>query len=330
MIATCILLSSLVTPSPDAAQKFLASLEPSLQKSLVLPFEDEYRTNARIVPVERKGVKVGSLRGDSLAAANDLLKAHLSPAGRRKIESIQSLEDVLREMENNPRRDKALYTYTYFGTPVKAGTWGWRFEGHHLSLNYTYKDGELVSSSPQFMGSNPAEVRTGPKKGTRVLAEESDLGFALLDSLSEAQRRVAVLGNRTVMSLNPGTLGLVTNSDRVAHIKTKEGLSYRAMTPAQRAVLMKLVEVFASVQRGSESKRRLAKIEKAGWNEVVFAWMGETSAKGDHYYRIQGPTFLIEFSNSQNDANHIHSVWRDFKGDFGRDVLGEHLASHVH
>jgi len=248
----------------------------------------------------------------------------------KQIEAIRSLEDVLFAIDKSPIRDKTAYVFNFFGAPAKTGAWAWRYEGHHLSLNYTYKDGVMVSSSPQFLGAAPAEVRGGPLKGTRVLADEEDFAFALLNSLAEAQKQKALISARVPRETNNDLSGLQTRNDRVALIEGKQGLSYAALDAKQKGMLKKLVRAHADVQGEAEVNRRLLKIEHEGWDNVVFAWMGSIERGSNHYYRLQGPTFLVELDNSQDGANHIHSVWRDFKGDYGRDVLAEHYAHSPH
>jgi hypothetical protein len=220
-------------------------------------------------------------------------------------------------------RDPLKYFISFFGTPSDKNTWGWRIEGHHVSLHFTLVNGTLVASSPSFFGSNPAEVREGPKQGLRILGAEEDAARALLESLDAPQRAKAIVDVTA-----PGDMLTMANVDITP--LAPAGLPAGAMTAAQRELLMKLVEVYAGAMADDIAADRLARLRKAGLEQIAFAWAGETGRGRKHYYRIQGPTFLVEYDNTQNDANHIHSVWRDFNGDFGRDLLREHLRSVAH
>ncbi|MCC7230175.1 MAG: DUF3500 domain-containing protein [Fimbriimonadaceae bacterium] len=304
----------------ELAVEFLNSLGTDLRERAQKQFGDDYRTLWRYVPAERQGVSLGQLSASQRALGVRLLKATLSDLGYRKIERIRELEDVLFELENkNKGRDKNYYLFTFFGTPSDQGKWGWRYEGHHLSLNFTYLDGKLVSSTPQFLGSNPANVTSGPHEG-RTLEKEQDLAFALLETLTEGQRAKAVISHEAPNDI-------ATSNTRKASILAKEGISYQDLTQGQRQRLMALVKIHAEVQSDAEQQRRLKRIEPAS---LVFAWMGSLKPGVGHYYRIQGSKFLIEYDNTQNNANHIHAVWRDFNGDFGEDILTEHYASSPH
>jgi hypothetical protein len=307
-----------------SAQAFLASLSPELKTRAQLPFESDERFNWFYTPHDRKGLPLKAMNESQRRAAMNLLGAGLSAKGLTKSETIRALEDVLIALnESPPLRDKELYFFTIFGEPSSGKSWGWRYEGHHLSQNWTIVKGNVIASMPQFFGANPAEVRQGPMSGTRALAEVEDLGYELLRSLSAAQREAAVTGTSA-----PGDI-LTTNA-REAAIQEDRGLAYRRMTPAQRALLMKLITEHASMQTEVVSRERLARLNSAGLDDIKFAWTGGLEKGEGHYYRIQGSAFLIEFDNTQNNANHIHTVWRDFKGDFGRDLLAEHYKTAPH
>jgi hypothetical protein len=210
-----------------------------------------------------------------------------------------------------------------FGTPSAKDTWGWRVEGHHISLHFTVVNGTMVASSPTFFGTNPAEVRDGPKKGLRILGGEEDAARALLGSLDASQRAKAIFD-----ATAPGDMITMANVNITPLSPT--GLGADAMTPAQRDLLMKLLDVYIGKMGPDIAADRLAKLRKAGVEKIGFAWAGDTERGKKHYYRVQGPTFLVEYDNTQNDGNHVHSVWRDFSGDFGRDLLREHLRSVAH
>ncbi len=303
------------------ADKFLSSLSPEQRAKAEKTFSDDYRKNWRFVPATREGINLGDLTPAQSILAADLLKSALSGQGFKKIETIKSLEDVLFELEGgNKGRDKRLYTFTFFGRPSLTEPWAWRYEGHHVSLNFTYRKGVLVSSTPQFLGANPAEVRSGPHKGLVALPEEQDMAFALLDTFSPEQLGKAVIG-----SMSPAEI--ITSNARKVGMQDHSGITYSELTPKQRRQLTALIKLHAACQATEEYRRRL---DRVNYETVSFAWMGATKPGKGHYYRIQGSKFLIEFDNTQNNANHIHAVWRDFDGDFGEDVLAEHYAASKH
>jgi hypothetical protein len=254
--------------------------------------------------------------------AHELLKSGLSQKGYATATAIIQLEDVLRAIENSPRfaRSPLDYQFSIFGTPGGTGTWGWRVEGHHLSLHFAISGGRVAATSPTFTGANPAEVRDGPQKGTRVLAPLEDLGRAVVDGLTEPQRTVARVSDDAptdIVSANKNDIGPLAPA----------GLAMANMTPPQREALMRLVGAYTSLMADDLAAERTARLKTAGLDAITFAWAGPTAKGAKHYYRIQGPTFLVEYDNTQNDGNHIHAVWRDFQGDFGRDLLREHLAA---
>ncbi len=308
------------SPITRQANRFLKSLTAEQKAIAIKPFGDDYRTHWQYVPAKREGINFSAMSRDQENLAINLLKSSLSTAGYKRTEVIRSLEKVLFDLENgNKGRDGGLYTFTFFGEPTQTGKWGWRYEGHHVSLNFTFKDGELISSTPQFFGSNPAEVRSGPSKGLRALPQEEDFGFEMLNSLSTDQLKQAII---------PGTApgDVVSSSQRRTSILAATGVKYSDLNAKQQAILMKLLHLYSDAQTSQEAKRRWGRVDT---NRLVFAWMGGTKPGDPHYYRIQGSKFLVEFDNTQNNANHIHSVWRDFDGDFGEDVLAEHYqASH--
>jgi hypothetical protein len=320
-------LSAVEGPPPTmvtAARSFLASLTPEQKQKAQLPFQGDERMNWFYTPVPRKGLPLKEMTDAQRRAAMDLLRAGLSEKGYTKAETIRALEDVLVELGGNPRqRDKELYFFTVFGEPGAKATWGWRYEGHHLSQNWTVVNGTALATTPQFFGANPAEVRTGANKGTRVLAAEEDLAYELLRSLDANQQKAAI-----VDATAPGDI--LTENKRDAAIQADTGLAYAKMTAAQKALLVKLIEENAAAQPEAIARERLARLKTAGLDAVKFAWMGGVEKGQGHYYRVQGPTFLIEFDNTQNDANHIHLVWRDFKGDWGRDLLADHYRTSQH
>jgi hypothetical protein len=307
-----------------AARNFLAGLDAEARGKAQFAFDAEERFNWHFIPKPRAGLPLKAMSAAQQQAAIELLKAGLSEKGYTKAEAIRSLEPILAEIENNPvRRDPELYYVTIFGEPSGTGTWGWRFEGHHISLNWTIVRGTSIASTPQFFGSNPAEVRTGPKRGFRALAAEEDLGRALLGSLTEAQRAQAVLSTAAPDDI-------LTTNTRKAAIQEDRGIAFKDLSQEQRGLLLAIIEEYSGAQPRAIAEARVQRLRAAGLDAIRFAWMGGPSRGDRHYYRLQGPTFLIEYDNTQNDANHIHAVWRDFDGDFGVDLLEEHYKNSAH
>ena len=308
-----------------AAKTFLASLDDGQRQKAQLPFDADERFNWFFVPRDRQGLSLKLMTPKQRDTAFALLKTGLSEKGFTKAETIRSLEIILKELENGaPRRDTELYYFTIFGDPG-AETWGWRYEGHHISQNWTIVRGKATATTPAFFGANPAVVQDGPKKGLRALPAEGDLAFELLDSLSEEQRRQAIVSEKAPNDI-------FTSNARKAAIQDNVGLAAATMTDAQRAVLQRLVDEHASAQPPALAAERIAKARAENPADVKFAWMGATQPGlgNAHYYRIQGTSFLIEYDNVQNNANHQHIVWRDFNGDWGADLLGLHVAFHPH
>jgi len=252
------------------------------------------------------------------ALAHALLAAGLSQQGYIRTVTIMSLEDVLPIMENaDPNnRNPQKYYFSIFGEPSDTGTWGYRVEGHHISQNYTVVNGK-VADTPSFFGSNPAEVREGPRKGLRVLGAEEDLARDLLESLTPEQKKIAIVTDKAYPDI-------LTMASRKAALEGQpSGLSAAKMTKKQFDLLQTLLSDYANNVPEQMAQAREEHIKKAGTN-LFFAWAGAEQRGGPHYYRIQSPTFLIEYDNTQNNANHIHSVWRNFNGDFGLDLLAMH------
>jgi hypothetical protein len=308
-----------------AAQKLLESLTPGQKQQVTFEVNDTSREIWHYLPVAdfgRFGLPLTELSDAQDQLVLGLVRASLSDEGFGKAQQIMELERVLKVMENNsPRRDPEQYHIAVYGTPSMQGIWSWSLSGHHLSLHFTMVEGK-IASTPTFMGANPAEVRQGEKKGLRVLEDEEDKGLNLINALSEEQQKLAIFTDQAPYEIFTAARSLVNPLEIT-------GIPYRDLSTAQRSMLKEIVEEYIAVMPDELAKSRRAKIEKDGWNDVYFAWGGVTDRSDGHYYRIQGASFLIEFDNTQNNANHIHSVWRDFKGDFGRDLIREHYkASH--
>jgi hypothetical protein len=255
-----------------------------------------------------------------------LLASGLSQRGQSKALTIMSLEQVLQDLEGPDRRfprDPELYFVSIFGTPGPKATWGWRVEGHHLALNFTIVNGAFVSGTPSFMGSNPAEIRSGPRLGLRALAAEEDLGRELIQSLNATQRKTAIFAEKAPADIITGAVRKASPLDQV-------GLAANDLSADQLVVLKRVIEEYVRRNRPELANADLVKIQDAGYNKVYFAWAGGLEKGDPHYYRVQGPTFLLEYDSTQNEANHVHAVWRDFNGDFGEDLLRKHYDATPH
>ncbi len=315
--------TSAIPVMTDTAKTFLAALTTGQRTKAALAFEDEERFDWHYIPRARKGIPLREMTPEQKHLAHALLSAGLSQSGYIKATTIMSLEEVLRAVENDSgeRRNPDGYFFTIFGQPSESGIWGYRVEGHHLSLNFTIAGGRLAGA-PTFFGANPAEVRSGPRKGLRALSREEDLARELLASLREEQVVAAIVDKTAYGDI------LTAASRKAALAGQPSGLPAERMTAAQRAKLESLLLEYVENLPAELAEGRLEKIRKAG-GEVRFAWAGGTARGEKHYYRIQAPAFLVEYDNTQNDANHIHSVWRDLEGDFGLDLLAAHYrASH--
>lgn len=316
-----------------AANTFLAGLSPEQRQQASFPYDSDEHVRWNFIPTNmfpRKGLPIKDMNEAQRKLALDLLKAGLSERGYMTASAIMAHEDILKALEESAGtlrnvRDPGLYFFSIFGTPSPKGAWGWRVEGHHVSLHFDVGDGLRVESTPSFFGANPADVPIGPKQGLRILGAEEDAGRALLNALDETQRTTAII---TTVAPNE----IVTNTKVTIDPLSPAGLEAARMTPKQRELLMQLIEVYTSKLSPDIAAERLARLRSASVEKIAFAWAGATDPRPGqkHYYRIQGPTFLVEFDNTQNDANHIHTVWREFSGDFGRDVLREHVAGTPH
>ena len=309
-----------------AANTLLASLDAKQKAQATFKFTGEERTYWHFIPAEmlkgggRKGLQIKQMNSKQRELTHALLKTVLSESGHTKVKNIMFLEDILFVLEDKNRRfvrDSEAYHILVFGKPDNKGAWGWRFEGHHVSLNYTIVNGKL-SVVPSFWASNPAVADFGPGRKLIALEVEEFAARELRNSLTTEQAKKAVIANKAPRDILTAAL------PEAKAIKTS-GIAYRDLNKNQQAQLTKLIKEYINRHRAVVAKEDLAKIEKVGLEKIYFSWAGSTKQFEPHYYRIQGPTFLLEYANTQNGANHIHATWRDFNGDFGRDVLREHI-----
>ncbi|WP_373515376.1 DUF3500 domain-containing protein [Persicitalea sp.] len=313
-----------------AVSTFLNTLNAEQKAEVVHPMADTLRYNWHFIPRERLGFNLKRMSEPQRQAAMNMVEVVMTDKGYQKIKDIIDLENVLRVLENRPpndtRRDPENYAFLVFGDPATKDPWGWRMEGHHISIHYTSVGGH-ISFTPSFLGSNPGHVLLDvPQKGKRVLGEEEDMGYELLNSLDADQSKRAILAPKAPYEIFSVNQRQVTGLDKDKF----EGVSMKDMTAAQQRIFKNLIALYLDRYHVTLKNQQMKQLEKAGMDNLYFAWMGDTKLemgkdKG-HYYRIHGPTILIEFDNTQNDANHIHTVVRDLTDDFSEDLLKAHYA----
>lgn len=306
----------------QTAQKFVNSLTAQQQKQLLHSSVSEEKYNWHYFPkTDRKGISLGELNEEQKKAALALLRICLSDRGAEKVNDIMALEGVLKSIEgrgaNDQYRDAGKYYFIIFGKPDDKSAWGWRLEGHHLSFSFSAKNNKLVSGTPGFLGANPAVVPEGPQKGKAPLQDETAKGFALLHLLSKEQLSQAMIGDKALPDI-------VTFVSRRAYIEKPQGILYSALNKGQQEKMLELIEVYVRRYTKLFADDMMNEMKAAGLEKLQFAWAGSQQPGSGHYYRIQGPTIIIEYDNTQNNANHIHSVLRDLKHDFGGDELLAH------
>ncbi|QDT44088.1 hypothetical protein Pan241w_41940 [Gimesia alba] len=322
------------------AKRFLASLTEEQRKQATFKLDDKERTNWHFIPdfaikpaAVRNGLPMTKMTPQQRIFAVTLPSTALSHRGYLEMMSIRALEQVLFELEGKDYRNPELYYVSIFGKPDAKGTWGWRFEGHHLSVNLTIVDGKKFSVTPSFFGSNPATVKQGPLKGVEVLKQEQQLALNLVKSFNPDQLAIATIdtsGLDKKLLAKSVLKEVLTTDDPVVDkgLVEHKGIEYADLDPKQQKQLLRLVNVYLQRFRPELLKgtRYLGNLRDG--DHLYFAWSGGQKRGEFHYYRIQSKVFLIEFANTQNDANHVHAVWREFDGDFGRDLLKEHFKNH--
>jgi len=325
---TFLLLSSLfVHAQKDVvltnARNFLSTLSPELKSRAQYSFDHAERFNWNFVPIKRNGLTYYDFSDKQRDAATVLLKSSLSEQGYKKAMAIVNLENILivveKQAPDSRYRDPLNYHFTFFGEPAEGKPWAWRFEGHHVALNFTSIGGEMVSSTPSFFGSNPGIVKEGESKGQEVLKEETKLGFELINSLNANQRVTAIFSEKAPAEI-------ISGNNRKAVPLTPDGISFKELSKEQQTLFLKLLDVYVKNYAFGFSKKLMDKIKSAGIENLHFAWAGSLAPGVANYYRIQGPMLLIEYDNTQNNANHVHTTVRDLKDDFAEDILLEHYA----
>ena len=274
----------------------------------------------------RNGLTYKEMTSEQRSLADALLAASLSRSGYIQTKTIMSLEEVLRIKEEDTagRRDVELYHVSVFGTPSREDTWAWRLEGHHVSLHFLMKDGELASTSPTFFGANPHAILSGPRMGTRPLGSLEDHARELMMALSDDLQKQALIDEESYRDI-------LTAADTRAHLEgNPQGIPASQLDEKHYQMLLDTAAQYATTLPAEQAEQRMMRARNTPREQLFFAWAGSIEpGKGD-YYRIQAPDFLIEYANTQNQNNHSHTVWRDFAGDFGRDVLAAHYRQDNH
>lgn len=305
-----------------AAEKFVGTLTDEQKSKAMIDFDSKERFNWNFVPLQdkqkkstRKGLPLEEMTAAQKEAALNLVRAGTSASGYTAATTIMSLEAILRELEKSGAmvRNPDWYFFSIFGTPSKNGKWGWRVEGHHLSLNLTVDGGKVIGATPYFFGANPANVKAGPREGLRTLPKAEDLALDLFNALDDEQKKAAH---------QPKQFPEIEQGKPAPNVGEPRGLMASKMNDSQRDLLLKLLQSYTARMPEDIGTHEMQQVKEAGFEKVHFAFAGEAKSGSPHTYRIQGPTFVVEFLNSQNDsagnkANHIHSCWRNMQGDFG-------------
>lgn len=318
-----------ITAMTEAAQAFVAALSEEQRETALKAFDNtDEREKFIPVPFPTTGLRFDALSDEQIALAHDLLRAGLSAAGYEKASQIIELDDYLVELESTRGRAPRFhgsqnYNVAIFGTPEAGGTWAWRFHGHHLYLAFTVVNGKMAATAPAFLGAEPHDVTDGPRAPWRILADEEDLGSGLYNLLDADQKAKATVQDKVPPEMVSG------NASKVEPLEPS-GIAYGDLTPVQQAKLQELVLEYVYNSPEDLQHERLERVESGGWENVRFGWAGDPARGERQYYRVQGPLFLIEYCAVALTPNHVHTVWRDFNGDFGRDLLAEHYASEPH
>jgi len=299
----------------SAAAAYLNTLSDEQRATTSFGFDDEERLNWHFIPRVRKGLGLWDLDGKALTAAEELVGTGLTTAGYHKVLEVRSLEEVLYLFEGGDEAERRLkrhphkYYISIFGDPTGDDEWGWRFEGHHLSLNYTVKGEEILSATPEFFGANPGLIDAGPGRSLRVLGRREDLARSILKAASEDQQSEIWISKEAPHDIRGAGAPQAEIGDPV-------GVASGDMNPEQQELMRELVGEYLSAMPTSVVRRRVKEIEEGGLENIYFAWWGGSELNEPHHYVIQGPTFVIEYNNTQNEANHVHSIWRNLSGDF--------------
>lgn len=303
------------TAMVQAAERFLEVLDHSQKLQTTFDYDDPERINWHFIPRDRLGIGLWDLNGAARDAANALVRTGLTSAGYEKVLQVRSLEEVLylfeggEEAARREKRHPHRYYISIFGTPGPKGLWGWRFEGHHLSLNYSIKDGKIVSSTPEFFGANPGLIDAGPGRSLRVLGKREDLARQILKTSPQDLQSQLWISKEAPNDIRGGGVAQPV-------VDKPQGVPFAKMTPEQQQLLKQLLAEYLTAMPAPVVRERMQQINDAGMDNIHFAWWGGSELNEPHHYVVQGKTFIIEYNNTQNSANHVHAIWRNLAGDF--------------
>ena len=320
--------STLVERMTKAGANFLGNLSSEQKNKACFQYLDGERLFWYYPPMNRHGLALRDMDQEQKDLAFDLMSTGLTQQSYQQARKIIDLENVLGPLEKDRgvtsfKRDSELYYFTIFGEPEGKNPWAWRAEGHHVSLHFSVWAGKVISMTPFFFGANPANVPSGPKSGLRILNAREDIAFDLLNSLGNSQKNQAIIYGEAPYDI------LTYNSSKVS-LPKEEGLPVSKMDGSQKEIISSLISEYINQVPEELAARKMSELEEFGIDNVFFAWAGGTESGKEHYYRLHGGDFVVEFDNRQNEANHIHSVWRDVGNDFAEDIMRQHLlAYHV-
>jgi hypothetical protein len=310
-----------------AARAWLDRLDATQRAAAVFPFDTNERVVWAYTPGTREGLALRDMSPEQRRAATAILGAALSERTAGEVASVIALETVLGAIEREggrggwTRRDPELYWFAIFGEPDARAPWSWRVGGHHVAVHVTLADGQVIGSTPSFLGANPAVVPTGPQAGFRALTGEETLARTFLAGLTTDERRVAIVDDRAPADI------LTENAARADVRSVPVGIPYRDLAATPRADFDRLIRYYVDRVRPDVALAEWERIVTTGLDDIAFAWAGPEEPGQGHYYAIRGPRFLVEYDNTQNGANHIHAVWRDLDNDWGEDLLAGHYAT---
>jgi Protein of unknown function (DUF3500) len=309
-----------------AVRAWLDGLDDAQRAQATFPFDTRERFVWAYTPGTRAGLALRDMRPEQRDAAHAIVSASQSNRTASEVASIIALETVLGELERAAgrggwqRRDPELFWHAVFGEPDPRTPWSWRVGGHHVAIHVTLADGEVIGTTPSFLGANPAVVPSGSRQGFRALAGEEGLARSLLSNMTAAERQAAVVNDRAPADI------LTENAQRADPTNVPRGVRHADLQRPQQAELERLIRHYVDRARPDVADWQWERIVSDGVGDVTFAWAGSEEHGRGHYYAVRGTRFLIEYDNTQNGANHIHAVWRDLDNDWGEDLLRAHLA----
>ena len=309
-----------------AVRTWLDGLDDAQRDRATFPFEASERFVWAYTPGPREGLAIREMSPEQRADANEIVAAATSARTAGEVAAVIALETVLGELERaagDPdweRRDRERYWFAVFGEPGPTAPWSWRVGGHHVALHVTLAGGDVIGTTPSFLGANPAMVPDGPQAGRRALPGEEGLARDLLSTLTSAERGVALVADTAPADI-------LTGIGRHADVRAVPvGVRHADLGAPGQAALEGLLRHYVDRARPDVADAAWARIAAGGLGDVTFAWSGPEALGHGHYYAVRGPSFVIEYDNTQDGANHIHAVWRELANDWGEDLLARHLA----